>query len=371
MSDSNLKPCPITGDSVEARPLGSEDPQFGESFVHPPGRIDLDNNAIAALGGGLWRGGSTALSTNEMEMVRCLLRSRIWRAKRTGPFHFVLTGRTEIEALTPTQRRLATFFAIEDVLEEAKSLTMRQKIQNTLINLYDQWANSGEIPRIPYHVSDSGASKFRTNGRHQEDGMAYGCDERFATKVYECLLDEGLLRSVTRLKSVDGLDLTAKAIEEVERLRAGLASSLNRGFFIRRFDPEMDSFYKPIMETVKRKTGCDVAPVWDPEKNAKLDELILRNIRESSVIVLDVTGERFNVGLEAGYALALRKQIIVLRDREDCPKDEKSGEYIHVLPFDLRTMNCFFYSKTDPDALQQKLVTRIWDALEEVRNGTH
>src|SRR5262249_2875823 len=144
-----------------------------------------------------------------------------------------------------------------------------------------------------------------------------------------------------------GFGITPTGYIKVESLRRGKNESVKRAFFIRRYDEDMDAFFRPILDQVQQRTGCDIRAVWEEAHNEKIDERILRLIRESSLVLLDIAPDRFNVGLEAGYALALRKPMIVIR--------EKQSPW-QAPPFDIATLNCFDYDRNDPDRLIKVLV---------------
>lgn len=324
---------------------------------------------------------STSIDISDAEFNQAidLFRSMHWRALRDGGRPLFLTWQKakatyESEPARYPKLQAWNIVAIEDLAGQASQLTFSTKCLNTLENIYDEWRKSGSVPDIPWAaLDDKQHTYFFERPGEREDGMAYGCDGRTAYMVYQWIFDQGFLVDRIISQVWKQLELTPSAFIEVEKIKAGRESSLKRGFFIRRYDPETDEFYRPILAEVQRETGCEISAVWERQKNEKLDELILRRIRESSVIVLDVTGERFNVGLEAGFALALRKQIILLRDKADpfLPIRPDSDEKHLDVPFDIRTLNCFFYDRGEPEKLTAMLKERVLDALEEARLGTH
>ena len=107
------------------------------------------------------------------------------------------------------------------------------------------------------------------------------------------------------------------------------------------------------------------SPIWDDPHNEKIDERILRLIRECPVVVLDVAHDNFNVGLEAGYALGLNKPIVAIRKKP--PKG--SSARVQQLPFDISTLYTHTYT-TDAVGkaeLIEKLSERILVGLEEAK----
>lgn len=367
MSDLPQRKCPLTGKAVTCRPFGSGSFPGTEYCVSDrvwvgiadvlEARWDVERGVVSVA--------DATFGPNLVGPAIALLRSRLWRAVFDGGRSLLVTTvdhARQLEANPPDWIGHWSVFAIEDVIEEAAQLSFTEKALNTLENLHDLWRRDGKLPSIPYaSINAEGRYRFTEHSEAMEDGTTYGCDARTAPLVYQWLQAQGLLSDPDHHKNKEDLAITPSGIVEVERIRSGKEASLKRGFFIRKWDEELDAFFKPIMAEVAAATGCEIAAVWEKEKNAKIDELILRRIREASVIVLDVTGERFNVGLEAGYALALRKQIVLIADKDQ----------VTQLPFDIRTLNCFFYDRNEPEKLTEKLKERVLDALEEARLGTH
>lgn len=372
MSDDQLATCPVTKIDVKCQSLQRFGRLYAEVYLHDPAKIAIATEVDAALK----KTDSLTFHDNtftrdQVDAGLLLLKSKLWRIKEFGGKSIFLAYRHHLVKMEndDSVRNLSSeysFYSIEDVIEESKRITFIEKCLNTLENLYDFWKRYGKLPSIPYFYEDSIEYKHRVNlnkemNETDEVGLTYTCDVKTAAVVYKMLQDEGYLSSELGRAIQHPLALTPKGVIEAEKIKSGREVTLKRGFFIRQYDLKKDESFRPILDEVRSETGCDINAVWEKEKNEKLDELILRRIRESSVIILDVTGERFNVGLEAGYAMALGKQIIVIRD------EEEKG---HELPFDIRTMNCFFYKMNEPDKLKQKLIDRVLDALEEAKHGT-
>ncbi|MEW5882671.1 MAG: hypothetical protein AB1725_00410 [Armatimonadota bacterium] len=301
------------------------------------------------------------LSADDWSKTKYLIRSKFWRLMAFGgggPYGLFITSRAtrqhDEEANGDAFRfggGTFRFVSLEDVAEEAKALTLTDKAARTLVNLYEMWRKTGAVNldylwKIGVWIQGSPDAK--------EPGVTYGCDEREAPIVYSLLRDRGFLHKGRP-------ELTPDGFVRAEELLRAADPGLKQGFFVRRYDEDLDEFFKPIIERVASTTGCEIRAVWERPKNEKLDELILRRIREATVVVADVTGERFNVGLELGYAMALRKQIVLL-----CEKKNDRDE----LPFDIRTMHCYFYERSDVEGLQHKLIERVKDALEDARVQT-
>ena len=72
--------------------------------------------------------------------------------------------------------------------------------------------------------------------------------------------------------------------------------------------------------------------------------------------------DRVNVGLELGYALALNKPVVVIRQK---PAEDVEA-WKKTLPFDIITANCYDYGRDEmgKQALIGKLVARVGLALD-------
>lgn len=301
------------------------------------------------------------LSSDEWKKVKYLIRSEFWRLMafgNGGPYGMFITIRSSRQHDEEVNRNdfeagggTSCVVCLEDLADKAKALTLTDKAAHTLVNLYRIWQKSGSSS-LEYHWKMGVWAKRDPNA--VEPGISYGCDEKEASVVY------GLLRDRCYLHE-NRPELTPHGFVRAEELMRAADPGLKQGFFIRRYDEDLDAHYKAIIEHVTSETGCEIRAVWERPKNEKIDELILRRIREAAVVIADVTGERFNVGLELGYAMALKKQIVLLCEKRDS-RDE--------LPFDIRTMNCYFYERSDVEGLQRKLVERVRDALEEARIQT-
>jgi hypothetical protein len=126
------------------------------------------------------------------------------------------------------------------------------------------------------------------------------------------------------------------AEEEVDQARiAQVAAGKKkppRIFVVMPFADEFVDVYVLGIRDVAEKLGFAVQRADDIEHNSNILEVIQRQIRQSDVVVADMTGRNANVFYEIGYALALERQTILI-----CRKGE-------VIPFDLQAMNHISYS---------------------------
>jgi hypothetical protein len=133
---------------------------------------------------------------------------------------------------------------------------------------------------------------------------------------------------------VDENNATEEFINEIETLNStpptrslveqALGEPLNQIFVVMKFgDCELDSAYEGVIKPLGLEFGYDVLRVDEIQDSGHITEQILQNIGNSKIVLVELTGERPNCYYEAGYAHALRKDIIF------CIRE---GEHIH---FDL------------------------------------
>ncbi len=290
-----------------------------------------------------------------------IIRSKLWRAKRIGSAPISVLTEDEYSTILQspvTYRHLKgfTMLRFEQQIEEARNLSFLEKCLNTLQNIHQLWTETKRIFVCPYLGLDSRSEPVFSVRDGKENGIAYGCDEFEAILVYEYLYNEKYLRK--HGDPFQGLKLSPTGYLQVDDLRRGQASIIKQAFFIRKYDPELDMFIRPVMDKVKDSTGCEIKAVWEAHHNERIDDRVLRLIRESSLVVVDVASDRFNVGLEVGYALALRKPVVAIR--------EKPQPWV-PLPFDISTLNCYDYERTKSEELIYVVSERVLAAIEEAK----
>jgi hypothetical protein len=120
------------------------------------------------------------------------------------------------------------------------------------------------------------------------------------------------------------------AIRNVE-----IRSSAPVCFVVMQFTDEYNALLKEVIRPVCASYGCEVIRGDDFYTSGQIIEDITRSIRESSLIIADVTPDNANVLYEVGYAHGIGKPTILLSDR----KREK-------LPFDIAGFRTLFYDNT-------------------------
>ena len=278
----------------------------------------------------------------EIDKAWWLIRSLLWRhSKRGGERHLVL-GCREDETATAKSNK---FLSFEKCLVDSGNTTFQDMWIETLENLIFLDINLSESPEIPYARTPK---KEGTNekllyfdpGKVVEDGQAFCCNEIFAAKVYQYLNGCKYIELRDTARNVlrrEGFCVTPKAIEFIEKHRSKGFQRRKNVFVV--VSAKQDEVLKELWIQLSKSLGFSVSPVWGKEHNEKIDDRIFRKLRESSAVIVDVSPDRYNVGFEHGYALGLKKQIIVM-------KEEGRGRNKHQLPFDIQSHNCLFYKVT-------------------------
>ena len=310
-----------------------------------------------------------------------LIRSKLWRAA-TEPDapQLCITSEQSLEAYERHRRRLDpppnfVILSLESQIEDAKQLDFTTRVLRTLENVFLWQCHKQGPVRPPLFPPSLMAATMMYTPSSDEDGMAYGATEQMAPHIYDYAVEQGWLRVVIEtgppispggpgLKYYTGVQLTGKGYVEVERLQRGDQVNVREGFLVCRLNPELEDFFRPVRSQIAERTDCKIEPVWTEPHNEKVDERILRKIRAATVVVVDVDNESFNVGFEAGFAMALDKPLIAIRDRERVHgADGKEAP----LPFDISTLNCYTYQRDQPDALVDRVSECILNALDEMK----
>ena len=100
-------------------------------------------------------------------------------------------------------------------------------------------------------------------------------------------------------------------------------------FVLMPLDGEFDLVYKHFLKPVLEESGFDVDQAADIQSQQNILRDIIRGIKESDLILADLTNANPNVFYELGIAHAFRKPVVlVTQDIEDVPFDLKSYRLI-------------------------------------------
>lgn len=256
---------------------------------------------------------------------------------------------------TRTIRANYTGLSLEQQIEEARTLQFSDKVWKTLEIIHRVWQKEGASAQTHYVLVSPPALKGPTP--NDPDWLSYACNPHETIAVYKFLLHEKLVAI-----EEGGFIPTAAGAIKVEQLQQGGDPSIRDVFFIRQYDEAFDEFIKPIVLSIDADANCRIEAVWERAHNHKIDEYILRRIKECPVVLLHIANN-FNVGLEAGYALALHKPIVAFRKKPAKNATDREKE----LPFDIRTLHVYDYEESNPDELMRNLSEKIKAAFDELK----
>ncbi|SFO03373.1 hypothetical protein SAMN04487989_1241 [Bizionia echini] len=108
-----------------------------------------------------------------------------------------------------------------------------------------------------------------------------------------------------------------------------------KAFIVMQFTDEYNDLYTEVIKPVVEDFGFECERADEAHTTNPILQDIIQSIRESSVIIADITPNNTNVFYEVGYAHASNKSTILLCDR----KRDK-------LPFDISGFRTLFYDNT-------------------------
>lgn len=314
---------------------------------------------------GAWPGQSVDDTRNALN----LWRSMLWRSKQRKLKPLVILTAERFEKDSARIKGDFVFESFEGLVSQAKGLTHSARCIETLENLFLLYGAKGGPESLPYFVPTriDGQVTFAPGDFRQDDGMTYGCDNQNGPFVYMSLMENGLIR-IINAPNLPRFQITPAGYEALETHRRGSTLASKEVFIVQRYSTVLNEFLAEVKQAVKTELDCKVGPVWDEEHIDKIDERIFRKIRSASVVVVDISPrvannpDRFNVGLELGYAYALNKPIVLMKRKAS--KGEKEWE--KRIPFDVSTLNCLEYEMTDEGKIEltKKLIARIGLAFD-------
>jgi len=123
--------------------------------------------------------------------------------------------------------------------------------------------------------------------------------------------------------------------DEIEVRDIKIDAKKSKAFVVMQFTEEYNDLYKEVIKPVTEEYGFECERADETHTTNPILQDIIQSIKESSVIIADITPNNPNVFYEVGYAHATNKPTILLCDR----KREK-------LPFDISGFRTLFYDNT-------------------------
>lgn len=225
----------------------------------------------------------------------------------------------------------------ESKLNQPDSL-VREKLETLLQHL-------GKISKFPGDLAEFDATHDYTiiGAKHSEEANFY----------LRTLSEQGFLSDVKPYIGSENsrFRISATGWLEIERLsQTGKDSHI--AFIAMWFDESRRSFERAITEAIE-DTGYKPIRIDRTEHLNRIDDEIIRRIRQSKFLVADLTGQRNGVYFEAGFMMGLGRPVIWLCEREGLSK-------VH---FDIRQYNTIDYA--DAGELKKRLIARIGANLGE------
>ena len=106
-------------------------------------------------------------------------------------------------------------------------------------------------------------------------------------------------------------------------------------FVVMQFTENFNNLYNDVIIPVAEKAGYEVIRADEVFSSTPILNDIIKSIKESSVIIADITPDNPNVFYEIGYAHAIKKPTILI-----CDKTREQ------LPFDVSSFRTLFYENT-------------------------
>ena len=128
--------------------------------------------------------------------------------------------------------------------------------------------------------------------------------------------------------------LFASGSGEVQFSEYRVDGSRPKAFVVMQFEETYDNLYREVIRPVCEKSGFQVERADDVFRPGTILQDIISGLRDSDVVIAEVSPSNPNVFYELGYAHALDKPTVLLARR--------GGD----LPFDIRSYRVIFYDDT-------------------------
>lgn len=299
----------------------------------------------------------------EFKQFQALARSKAWRASnniRLGGIPLFYEDSEYNDLLDAIEEQKATRYfelnSIQNMLAMSSNISLEEKVVQTLVSFHEHIKQVIELKHFPYLAFDEKSQAFfrkPSTGDVFEFGMTWATVDEECHFIYDSLVRKGYISWTQRKGPV----ITGKGYEVLEQHRRNEINSSAGIFVIQRYDEERNPVLRQLFNEIESELKIEIRAVWDDEHIDKIDERILHKILSAKAVILDVANDRFNVGFEAGYALANKKPIIAIMEKEE------EGGGIKP-PFDIATLNCFGYSFNELDKLKKVLIARIQVAIQ-------
>jgi hypothetical protein len=317
----------------------------------------------ASIFGGHLRFTDRLLSEPETRKTFALARSEVWRLSRMDapdPLFMTLSGSRTVQ---PDPASRVTILTLEDIEDTSRQLTLERKARRTLQNLVLAEGEMGVGVEVPYLLQEyPGEPLWNAEDPPEESGVTYGCTSTEAPIVYQLLASENqvMIREPQAMGQGSRVFITPAGYAEADAGSFGAISELHSAFLVCRFIEDLDHLYDAVIRPLGEELKLPVRRIKDIHHIDKIDDRICQEIREATIVMVDLTDQNFNVAFEAGYALALGKAIVWTKKRETDGIE---------MPFDIYTYNCLQWDPEDLTEFRENLKYRILAALEKAKRS--
>lgn len=148
-------------------------------------------------------------------------------------------------------------------------------------------------------------------------------------------VNDVLIGTVQKVIKKSQLQLVLLSAEEIIVKDFNVTTDTPKVFVVMQFTEEYNQLYFEVIKPITEKFGLECIRADEFFTPGTILQDIINSIRESSLIIADITPNNPNVFYEVGYAHAINKPTILLCDK----KRDK-------LPFDTSSFRTLFYENT-------------------------
>jgi hypothetical protein len=170
----------------------------------------------------------------------------------------------------------------------------------------------------------------------------------------------------TRSSVVATISRNLEIDRQMAALAATAAGTTQFAFIVMSFNSTLDFLYRDALVPAVTDSGLQPYRVDREEFEGTISEEILKKIRNSRLVVADLTDERPNCYFELGYALALAKPIVLAARKDHDPRRELRNPDDPKVHFDLDSHKITYWARERMDELRQELAARMKKHLERL-----
>ena len=192
-----------------------------------------------------------------------------------------------------------------------------------------------------------GITKFNRNNNNFEPLATTGLSETFIVKqeytfkikvygsIIELYVNDVLVSTAFEQLNQSQITFFFSSDDDITVRDIHISTKKPKAFIVMQFTEEYNHLYTEVIKPVVEEFGFECERADEAHTTNPILQDIIQSIRESSVIIADITPNNPNVFYEVGYAHATSKPTILLCDR----KRDK-------LPFDISGFRTLFYDNT-------------------------